>query len=96
MKHAIGGWSFIWDRHRNKGHQAMESCKHKRFRVIPKLLIRKARADLRNCRRLGKEYLRWYDWPLVSILLFMVLVPKLVGMTDALRNVKSIPNTAYR
>ena len=96
MTHALGGWRFIWDLHRNKGHQIMASSEQQSFSVIPKLLFRKTRGDLRNCRRVGNDYLNYYDWPLYALLMLVTLLPKYLGMTDALAKVKSIPNTAYR
>jgi glycosyltransferase involved in cell wall biosynthesis len=96
MIHALGGWDFLWDLHENKGHQIMASSKQQSFRSIPKLLLRKTRKDLGNCRRLGKDYLKWYDWPLYVVLLLSLLLPKFVGMTHALAKVNRIPKTAYR
>ena len=96
MIHAIGGWSFVRDFHRNKGHQAMESCARKSFAAIPGLLVKRIRVALSNYRRLGAQYLSWYDWPFAVVMLFTSRIPELVGMIDALRNVDRIPGTAYR
>ncbi len=96
MRHEIGGWSFIWDSQRNKGHQKMSFCHHHTFSVMPKLLVSKLKRNVKSCRRFGKEYLRWYDWLLLPFFMLAEFVPFFVGMVDVLNNVKSIPGSAYR
>lgn len=96
MRHAIGGWSFVWDLQRNKGHQKMSSYAPVTFSVIPKLLVSQLKENMRLCRRHGKGYLRWYDWPLLLFSMFFSLIPFSLGMVDAVNNVESIPGSAYR
>ncbi len=96
MRHTIGGWSFIWDLQRNKGHQKMCSYHHHTFSVMPKLLVSKLKQNAQSCRLFGKEYLRWYDFLLLPFFMLAELVPFSVGMVDAINKVQSIPGSAYR
>lgn len=96
MKHAIGGLQFVWDFQRNKGHQSMKSRRHCSYSAIPVVLIRKLKNNLKYCARFGKEYLCWYDWLPLPVLMLAEFVPFTVGMIDAIRGVQKIPNSAYR
>lgn len=96
MKHAIGGLQFIWDFQRNKGHQAISVNNNLNITIMPVLLLKKTYRDFKNCFRRGKEYLRWLDWLLLPIIMILEVIPYLVGMSDAIRKLDSIPGSAYR
>jgi hypothetical protein len=96
MKHAIGGLPFIWDLQRNKGHQIMDSHWRIALSSIPLVLVSKLRENMRLCKQHGKEYLKWYDWPMLVFFMFFSLIPFSVGMVDAVNEVKRIPGSAYR
>jgi len=96
MKHAIGGISFVWDLQRNKGHQSMTSAPHQAYSQIPRLLGAKVKSNIKNCGRLGSEYLRWYDWPALIFFMFAELVPFSVGMVEAVNKVEVLSGSAYR
>lgn len=96
MTHAIGGIPFLWDLHRNKGHQRMSSFWRVGPSSIPRILASKLQENIRLCRQHGKEYLRWYDWPMLLFFMFFSQIPFSVGMVDALNDVKRIPGSAYR
>jgi hypothetical protein len=96
MIHAIGGLPFIWDLQRNKGHQRMSSFWRITYSSIPRILISKLQENLRQCKQHGKEYLKWYDWPMLVFYMFFSMIPFTVGMVDALHEVQKIPGSAYR
>lgn len=96
MKHAIGGLPFIWDLQRNKGHQRMNSFWRVSLSSIPRILIAELQENMQQCKRHGKQYLRWYDWPMFVFYMFISMIPFSVGMIDALNDVKRIPGSAYR
>jgi hypothetical protein len=96
MKHAIGGFSFIWDLHRNKGHQRMSSFWRVGLSSIPRIIIAKLQENMSQCKRHCKLYLKWYDWPMLVFFMFFSLIPFSVGMFEANNEVKRIPGSAYR
>ena len=96
MRHAIGGWDFIRDFRRNTGYADMMEHTRRESSQILKLLGRRFKREYADCFRLGPKYLRWYDWPLLILLLGVVSFLEIPGMLDALRGGKSIPQSAYR
>lgn len=93
MQHAIGGLSFLWDLQRNKGHQCMTASNHKRFLSLAK---EKLARNWHQAGRIGKQYLRWYDWPLFVLLSVYEVVPHIVGARYAKEEVEAIPGSSYR
>lgn len=93
MQHAIGGLAFLWDLQRNKGHQCMSVSAHKSLSLLMK---EKLKLDWFHAKRIGKQYLRWYDWPLFVFLSFYEVVPHLIGARYARVNVEAIPGSSYR
>jgi hypothetical protein len=96
MRHAIGGLDFIRDFRRNTGFSDMMMNQNQKVSAIPILLWKRWIIELKDCFRLGPKYLRWYDWPLVFILLFVVPFFEIPGMLDAAKGASTIPNSAYR
>ena len=96
MRHAVGGWSFLWDLQRNKGHQAMSYHGPRSVFSMRRLLTAKLHQNVRDCRRVGSDYLRWYDWPLVPVIVLAEALPYCVGMIHALNDVQHIPGSSYR
>ena len=96
MMHAIGGLGFIRDVRRHTGYADMSSHSRRHAGEIPKLLRRRLVDQWRAARRLGSRYLRWYDWPLLLVLLGITRVLEVPGMLDALRAREAIPSSAYR
>lgn len=96
VRHAVGGLRFMRDFRRNVGYSDMACHPQAAGRAIARLLGRRTRQEIHDCRRLGRRYLRWYDWPLVPVLLLAARVFEIPGMLDALRGRTEIPGTAYR
>ena len=96
MRHDIAGLDFVWDYQRNKGHQSMASTQSRNPLAMPLTLMRKIQNDCRHAAWLGPEYLRWYDWPNLTILMGIEAVPFLAGCLDAVKGVDAIPGSAYR
>jgi Glycosyl transferase family 2 len=97
MQHAIGGWSFIKDVHRNVGYSdMMEMAKTPSIQEIPRLLMRRQKTEWSLYKRLGPIRLKWYDWPLAIALLFIARWYEIPGMMDAVKGSTMIPDTAYR
>jgi len=96
VRHAVGGLRFIRDFRRNIGYSDMAGHPQPAVHAIPTLLGRRTRREIHDCLRLGRRDLRWYDWPLVPLLLLVARVLEIPGMLDALRRRKEIPGTAYR
>lgn len=96
MRHAIGGLGFIVDQHKNYAYMEMKISGRTRLRDIPGMLGRLLWLDLRRYRWLGRLYLRWHDWPLALLMVLVVRVPEALGLYYAVKDVREIPNTAYR
>jgi hypothetical protein len=95
MRHAVGGWRFLRDFRRQTGYSDMFCYAARRLRSLPRVLWLRRTAQVRDCRRLGADYLRWYDWPLMAALLVTAPILELPGMFDALRERDRVPNTSY-
>ena len=98
MRHEVGGISFIRDYRMNLGHMQMkvEYEQSLSIRRVPALVAKNFVNDLRRFRWLVRLYLRWWDWPLAALLVFMIRVPEALGMYYAVRDVQALPGTAYR
>jgi hypothetical protein len=96
MQHAIGGIHFIRDFRRNTGYADMMGHSVKKFSGIPELVWRRFKDECSDSLRLGPQYLKWYDWPL--LIFFSVIVPFLgiPGMRDAIKERENIPHSSYR
>ncbi|MEM7348010.1 MAG: glycosyltransferase family A protein [Chloroflexota bacterium] len=95
--HEIGGWGFIVDVRRNMGYSDMNTFANEiSYSAIPGLMKRRIKKELSYCKRLGKQYLRQWDWPLFIILAPIIPFLEVPGMLDAIHKKKEIPNTAYR
>jgi hypothetical protein len=80
---------------RHTGYAGMAEHPAPRRRAIPRLLWRRSRRELDDCRRVGRRYLRWHDWPLVQPLLLAARALEIPGMLDAPRRREAIPRTTY-
>lgn len=96
MRHAIGGLSFIQDFRRNTGYADMMEYSRRKYSTIPRILWERFKREFSDCRRLGPNYLKWYDWPLMMFLLIIVRFFEIPGMFDAIKGKKHIPNSAFR
>ncbi|MEA5466101.1 glycosyltransferase family 2 protein [Leptothoe sp. PORK10 BA2] len=95
--HEIGGWGFIVDVRRNMGYSDMNTFSNKiGYSAIPGLMKRRLKKELSYCKRLGKQYLRWWDWPLFVTLAPIIPFLEVPGMLDAVQKKEEIPRTAYR
>lgn len=95
--HEIGGWNFIVDVRRNMGYSDMNTFTNKvGYSAIPGLMKRRLKKELSYCKRLGKQYLNWWDWPLFAAMASVIPFLEVPGMLDAIQKRKEIPNTAYR
>lgn len=95
VRHAIGGWDFIRDFRRHIGYVDMMSDPARRLRSIPRLLWWRFSLHGRDCLRLGRSYLRWYDWPLAVAILAATPFLQVPGMLDAWRERDAIPRTSF-
>jgi hypothetical protein len=96
VHHAIGGLNFIRDFRRNTGYADMMEHTKKQFYKIPKLLWERFKIECSDCLRLGPNYLKWYDWLLLMLLLFIAPFFEIPGMLDVIRKKNSIPLSSYR
>ena len=96
MQHAIGGIHFVQDFRRNTGYADMMGHPVKKSSEIPELLWKRFKDECSDSLRLGPQYLKWYDWPLLTF--FSVIVPFLgiPGMQDAIKERENIPHSSYR
>lgn len=95
-RHAVGGFGFMFDVHRNTGYSDVMMGKTRRWTLPLEIAARRFKNNVGQALRLGGQYLRWYDWPLWLLLLFATRVPEMIGALDAMRGVKTIPGSAYR
>ncbi len=96
MEHAIGGWDFVRDFRRHSGYAAMMLYGNPRYATLPIVTYKRIAREIKDCIRLGRKYLRWYDWPLTILLLQLLPFLELPGMVDAIRGRDVIPKTSYR
>jgi hypothetical protein len=96
MRHAIGGIHFIKDFRRNTGYADMMEHSPRKVSEIPKLLWKRFKMEYSDCLRLGPQYLKWYDWPLLILLSVFVPFLGIPGMLDAVNERKNIPHSSYR
>ena len=96
MEHAIGGWDFVRDFRRNSGYADLMGHGKIQYSAIPKLLCVRLVNEVRDFRRLGSQYLRWYDWPLAIFLLILARFLEVPGMFDAIYRRNNIPRSSYR
>ena len=95
--HEIGGWGFIVDVRRNMGYSDMNTFAKKiGYSAIPGLMKRRLKKELSYCKRLGKQYLNWWDWPLFAAMVPVIPLLEVPGMLDAIQKKVNIANTAYR
>jgi len=95
MQHAIGGWEFMRDHRRNGGYADLAATADHSYATIARRLGARLRDELADFRRVGPDYLKWYDWPLAVLLLIGVRFLELPGMIDALRKRDTIPRSHY-
>jgi len=102
MEHGFGGLGFEMDMRRNVGfadgrlYLATARPPRSTPRALATLIRRRLAGEWLDCRRLGPQYLRWYDWPLALCLLGCVRLFELPGALAALRGAASLPRTSYR
>ncbi|MEO1252752.1 MAG: glycosyltransferase [Pseudomonadota bacterium] len=95
-RHAISGWDFFWDVHRNVGFTDMSLPLERGYHLIPSLVFRRLRNQIGNALRVGREYLKPLDWPLWAFLLVASRAPEIRGMHEALSEPDSLKRSAYR
>jgi hypothetical protein len=101
MVHRFSGLPFIADLRRNAGLQAARTRlllgkPPSRARAFLSILAIHMRADIRNARRVGRDYLRPLDWPLWLAMLPLIRALELPGVIRGLRGEASLPGTNYR
>lgn len=96
MRHAVGGFSFVFDVHRNAGFSDMMMTVERRACLMPGLSRRRMRTDAGDALRVGRRYLTLFDWPLWAFLFALVRIPEWRGMGEALRNRERHEGSAYR
>jgi hypothetical protein len=102
MVHRFSGLRFIADLRANAGLQAARTrlllgkAGKPRARAYLSILAIHMRADVRNARRVGGDYLRPFDWPLWMAMLPLVRALELPGIVRGLRGEASVPGTSYR
>lgn len=96
MQHAIGAFDFFRDVHRNVGYADMMGQPSRHYLRIPLLFAGRSWIELRNLMRLHRQYLKWYDWLLLPLLMLGGRLLEIPGMLDAIHQRQTIPNSAYR
>jgi hypothetical protein len=94
-RHAIGGIGFVVDFRRHTGFADMQMNNARSIGAIPRAITRRMRQEASNIARVHRDYLRWYDWPLVAALFCFARLPELAGMLTA-RKGGPLAHSAYR
>ncbi len=94
--HEVGGLGFVFLYRRNSAHASMTARHRKSWTAIPAELVLEMRSEVGSALRVGKDYLRWHDWPLWLAMFALIRIPEIIGMIDALKRVERIPGSAYR
>jgi hypothetical protein len=102
MVHAFGGFRFAIDVRRNTGfadgrqYWAARGRHTSVPRALQALLRRRFTAEWHDCLRVGRQYLRWYDWPLALLMLAALRLFELPGALAALRGAPALERTSDR
>lgn len=94
-RHAIGGLGFVFEFRRHTGFSDIIVSGDPHLRRIPSCLLARVRYELGHIRRLHREYVRWYDWPLATALFCFIRFPEAAGMLTAVRK-GGFERTDYR
>jgi hypothetical protein len=102
MVHGFGGLRFAIDVRRNmafadgREHRAARAPRASMWRALYGVARRRFADEWRDCRRVGRQYLRWYDWPLALVMLVTLRLFELPGALAALRGDSAVGRTSYR
>ena len=102
MVHGFGGLGFIIDVRRNmafadgREHRAARAPRASMWRAVCGVAHRRFADEWRDCRRVGRQYLRWYDWPLVLLMLVSLRLFELPAALAALRGAPRLARTSFR
>ena len=94
--HALPGWGFVADLRRNKGYDIMVQKTPRRYSAIPRAVFRRVKAGMFHCRRLGRGYFKWRNWPLAGVLALALPFWEIPGMFDAIRGAETVRETRFR
>lgn len=100
-RHAFEGLRFLADVRRNTGfadaraHRALGGPVRGNLATALALSLDRLRREAGDCRRVGRQYLRWHDWPLALPLLLWFRVCEWPGLLRGLRDAP-LGKTAYR
>ncbi len=67
-----------------------------RYFAIPREVFRRVRAGVGHCRRLGRRYFKWRDWPLAGVFALTLPFFEIPGMLDAIRGAGNARDTKFR
>ncbi len=100
-RHGFAGLRFLADFRRNTGYadaqvlRAGAGLRRGRLRTALALSGHRLRLETAVCCRVGRQYLRWYDWPLTMALLLLLRCFEWRGLMRGLDD-KGLGETAYR
>lgn len=84
------------DLRKNRGFMQMTLAPTQQVSTILKIAIKNFWSEVGTCKRLGRTYLRLFDWPITFLLLLGLRFLEIPGMIDALRKKQVVTGTAYR
>lgn len=102
MVRELGGSGFLVDLRANAGFQAarMRLLRAKppgpRLYSLASIVFSQMRADLRSAARVGRDFLRPWDWPLYAAMLILVRLLELPGILRGLGGHDRLARTSYR
>jgi glycosyltransferase involved in cell wall biosynthesis len=96
VQHAFRGFFFVRDFRRNLGYADMMETRYRWLPRIAPVLGGRVWRDCATCLRVGPRRLRWYEWPLLGLLLAIVPWLHIPGALDAIRGRSSIAHSAFR
>lgn len=96
MRHAIGGFDFVLDVHRNAGYADMMMAGQQKAQHMPVISFKRMKSELGAAFRVGNDYLKIWDWPVWAFMYLFVRIPEWGGMIEALRAPEQLEGSAYR
>ena len=96
MRHAIGGFDFVLDVHRNAGYGDMMMALEQQAKHMPAISFQRMKSEFGAALRVGGDYLKIWDWPLWAFMYCFVRIPEWRGMAEALRAPTRLEGSAYR
>ena len=77
-------------------HRAARDPRASTWRTLCGVARRRFADEWGDCQRVGRQYLRWYNWPLALLMVVSLRLFELPGTLAGLRGDSAFGRTSYR